>query len=107
MRRQYPAALALWTVLAIVGCSDEATLTPEQALAETDALVAALISDDGVPGVAYAVVLDGEVAFVRAHGLREKDNADKPVTEQTFFHLFSVSKSMAAVALLSMVMTSP
>lgn len=50
-----------------------------------------------VPGVALAIVRDGEVALVRAYGRRNVE-ADLPVTPRTQFVICSITKSFTATA---------
>lgn len=52
----------------------------------------------GVPGVAVAVVKDGEVVFLEGYGVREAGQ-DGPVDADTIFQLASVSKTFTAAAL--------
>jgi len=51
----------------------------------------------GVPGVAVALIDDGEVKSLRTWGRRHVDRTD-PVTADTVFRLASVSKNFAATA---------
>ena len=55
-----------------------------------------------VPGVSLAVVVDGELAFAQAYGVRD-DITDEPVTTDTMFQAASISKSVSAVAALRLV----
>lgn len=54
-----------------------------------------------VPGVAIAVVEDCEVAWVSGHGVRGPSGA--PVSGDTLFQAASISKAVAAVAVLALV----
>jgi CubicO group peptidase (beta-lactamase class C family) len=65
---------------------------------ELEHLIAAAMDEWKVPGLAVAVVQDGEVAFVRPYGLRDVE-AGLKVTIDTQFQLMSVSKSFAATGL--------
>ncbi len=49
----------------------------------------------GVPGIAVAVVDDGEVALVKGYGVREAGKPE-PVDGDTVFQIASVSKSVGA-----------
>jgi len=61
-------------------------------------LVAEAMEDWKVPGLAIAVVQDGEVAHLKAYGLRDVE-ADLKVTTDTQFLIGSVTKSFTATAL--------
>ena len=56
----------------------------------------------GAPGLAYAVVADGEVTMVGARGVVER-GADEEVTPDTPFLLGSISKSFTALAVMQLV----
>lgn len=49
-----------------------------------------------LPGIAYAIVKDGEVIRMQTHGVREKGE-EELVDEHTVFRLASISKGFAAV----------
>jgi CubicO group peptidase (beta-lactamase class C family) len=65
---------------------------------ELERLIAEVMKEWNVPGLAVAVVKDGEVAFVRPYGLRDVE-AGLKVTTDTQFQLMSVSKSFTATGL--------
>ena len=56
----------------------------------------------GVPGLAYAVVADGEITSVGAHGV-VKIGGDREVTPDTSFLTGSISKSFTALAVMQLV----
>ena len=56
----------------------------------------------GVPGLAYAVVADGEITSVGAHGV-VKIGGDREVTPDTPFLTGSISKSFTALAVMQRV----
>ncbi len=56
----------------------------------------------GVPGLAYAVVADGEITSVGAHGV-VKIGGDREVTPDTPFLTGSISKSFTALAVMQLV----
>src|SRR5262245_32094845 len=66
--------------------------------AEFDRLVAEMMDEWKVPGLAAAVVQNGEVALLRAYGLRDVE-AGLPVTTDTQFQIMSVAKSFTATGL--------
>jgi CubicO group peptidase (beta-lactamase class C family) len=65
---------------------------------ELERLIAEVMEEWKVPGLAVAVVQNGEVAFVRPYGLRDVEAGSK-VTTDTQFQLMSVSKSFTATGL--------
>jgi CubicO group peptidase (beta-lactamase class C family) len=65
---------------------------------ELERLIADVMEEWKVPGLAVAVVQNGEVAFVRPCGLRDVE-AGLKVTTDTQFQLMSISKSFAATGL--------
>ena len=52
-----------------------------------------------IPGLAFGVVLDGELILSGAYGVAQI-NGQVPATEQTLFRIASMSKSFAALAIL-------
>jgi CubicO group peptidase (beta-lactamase class C family) len=95
--------------MGIIRCSSrEASMSQASAVAPTapisslvsdiDQLAADVMADWKVPGVALAVVQDGEVALTRAYGQRDVE-ADLPVTPATQFVICSITKSFTATAI--------
>ena len=64
--------------------------------------VASEMPASGAPGLAYAVVTDGEITAVRAHGVVER-GGDTEVTADTPFLTGSISKSFTALAVMQLV----
>src|SRR6266852_5234186 len=62
---------------------------------ELERLIAQVMEEWKVPGLAVVVVQNGEVAFVGPYGLRDVE-AGLKVTTDTQFQLMSVSKSFTA-----------
>ena len=83
--------LLLWPLLA------SAQSVPPQ-LRELDAFITAEMAKEQVPGLAIAVVKDGEVIYQRGFGHRDVAR-DLPVTVDTAFPIASVSKSFAVLTL--------
>ncbi|MTH66892.1 serine hydrolase domain-containing protein [Agromyces bracchium] len=67
-----------------------------------DAFIAQEMPVAGVPGLAYAVVEDGEVSAVGAHGV-VRAGSDVDVTTDTPFLSGSISKSFTALAVMQLV----
>src|SRR5580693_4786860 len=65
---------------------------------EFERLIVEVMEEWKVPGLAVAVVQNGEVAFISPYGLRDVE-AGLKVTAGTQFQLMSVSKSFAATGL--------
>ena len=72
------------------------TRTPDS-LAGLDAYIAESMPDWDIPGLAVAVVHEGDVVFARGFGVKEVGRAD-PINARTLFQIGSVSKSFAAAA---------
>jgi CubicO group peptidase (beta-lactamase class C family) len=53
------------------------------------------------PGAVLGVIIDGELAFVKAAGVREKTN-NAPVTPETVFRIASMTKSFTAMSILKL-----
>lgn len=67
----------------------------EMAIERVPEIVNAVMEQTGVPGIAVAVVADGEVAYAEGFGVRRVGTAD-PVTPDTIFQIASLSKSIGA-----------
>src|ERR1700733_10188697 len=68
--------------------------------ADVDKLAAAYQQRGGQPGLAYGVVLDGEL--VHAAGLGERHLGGPPPDADTVFRIASMSKSFTASAVLAL-----
>ena len=53
------------------------------------------------PGAVFGVIIDGELALIKASGVREKTN-NAPVTPETVFRIASMTKSFTAMAILKL-----
>ena len=72
--------------------------SPSLGLAQFDTLVAEVMAEWRVPGLAMAVVRAGEDPLLRCWGLRNIDTG-APVTPDTVFSICSVTKSFTATAI--------
>ena len=70
--------------------------------AELDRRAQRLMRRTDMTGLAMAVVVDGEIVLAKGYGVRERGRPD-PVTKDTVFRWASVSKGVAAAALLGLV----
>ncbi|QPN61114.1 serine hydrolase [Synechococcus sp. CBW1002] len=76
------------------------------ALARLDTLAADTLRRTGVPGLAIAVVADGEVVFAQGFGRRQVDRPD-PVDADTVFQLASLSKPLVTTVVAALVGDGP
>lgn len=88
--------------LVVTGCNTSVSAgTPENDTAEqgriADAILAAQIDANGVPGMAAAVTRNGHLIWTGAAGYRDLDRK-LPVNSDTSFRLASVSKLITATA---------
>ena len=74
-----------------------AAITPE-----LDTLAAEAMAEWKVPGLAIAVVQDGETALLKAYGQRDVE-AGLPVTTRTQFTIGSITKTFTATGLAMLV----
>ena len=102
MVRQFAAGLAaLGLVLgagslpAQAAAGDEADDRVMAAVAQVDDLARDLLARSGVPGMAVAIVYQGDVVKTAGYGVRDVRTGE-PVTPDTVFQLASVSKSVGA-----------
>jgi CubicO group peptidase (beta-lactamase class C family) len=70
-----------------------------QAFPDIDRLVAAFMAERRVPGAAWGLVIDGELAHVGVAGHRELAGKS-PVTRDSVFRIASMTKSFTAMAIL-------
>lgn len=71
------------------------------AFPEIDRLVAAFMERTHVPGAAWGIVIDGELAHLGVAGYRELP-AKAPVTRDSVFRIASMTKSFTAMAILKL-----
>jgi len=71
-------------------------------ISEIDAGIAADLEQFAVPGAAWALIEDGEIVYEHGLGLAAADR-DDPVTPETLFQCCSISKPVAAFAMLRLV----
>src|SRR5258708_7708485 len=79
--------------------SDRATLAT--AYAGVDHLFTEFAIQQHVPGAAWGVIVDGQLAHTGAHGLRDIPSKS-PVTADTVFRIASMTKSFTAMAILKL-----
>ncbi|MBC7570654.1 MAG: serine hydrolase [Spirosoma sp.] len=96
MKTPYLPYLTLWLILAVA----IPVIAQPQPLTSTqiDALVQRTLTTFDVPGIAVAVVKDGQVVHSKGYGVRSLRNGGK-VDENTLFGIASNSKAFTAAAL--------
>ena len=85
-----------------VGVADATVVQRHQAWEKLLERVSYEVEQEGVPGIAVAVVLDGELAFAGGVGVHQ-DSGANPVTAEMIFRWNSVSKMHTATAILKAV----
>src|SRR5215204_6428506 len=68
-----------------------------------DSLVGRAVNPEGMPGGAVAIVQDGRVVLLRGYGFADVARRRPVDPERTIFRVGSVSKPLAAVAVMQMV----
>ncbi|QMV03161.1 serine hydrolase [Devosia sp. D6-9] len=74
----------------------------DAAIAQLDDQIRALMEETRVPGLAIAVVKNGETVFERGYGVRNLETGE-PVTPETVFQLASMSKPVGASVIASVI----
>ncbi|MDQ3172057.1 MAG: beta-lactamase family protein, partial [Acidobacteriota bacterium] len=72
-----------------------------KAFPEIDRRIAAFMAERHVPGAAWGIVIDGELAHVGVAGFRELSSRS-PVTRDSVFRIASMTKSFTAMAILKL-----
>ena len=102
MPRTFHRPMMILLVFGVLGASRsamaQAPAEPPADLAGFDEFVAGLMKEDKVPGLALAVVRDGQVVLAKGYGQRNVAE-QLPVTAQTLFAIGSVTKSFTAAGL--------
>lgn len=73
----------------------------QQAFPEIDRQIGEFLQRERVPGAAWGVVIDGELAHVGVYGVRDLQTG-APVQRDTVFRIASMTKSFTAVAILQL-----
>src|SRR5688572_11622211 len=71
------------------------------AFPEIDQMVAAFMARTHVPGAAWGIVIDGELAHLGVAGYRDLPSKS-PVTRDSVFRIASMTKSFTAMAILKL-----
>jgi CubicO group peptidase (beta-lactamase class C family) len=70
-------------------------------LGQIDGLVKGWIASNKLAGATVAVARHGQVAYIKAFGHRDRE-ASSPMTEDTIFRIFSMSKAFTSAAVLQL-----
>ncbi len=81
--------------LAVMALTVGATASDTRAITGFDQKFQYAVTENNVPGAAYAIIQDGKVIAAKGYGTRAL-GADLPVTSDTVFRLASVSKTFSA-----------
>ena len=95
MSQPFPIRVACVAVVCIAGAAAVRAETTDAAI---DAAVKNSLETWHVPGVAVAIVRDGEVVYLKGHGVKSLD-ADGPVTPDTLFPVGSCTKAFTTTAM--------
>ncbi len=90
------------TLVAVLALGVAAVLPASGPEGSIDAFIDSAMPASGVPGLAYAVVADGEITTAGARGVLRR-GGDTAVTPDTPFVVGSISKSFTALAVMQLV----
>ena len=79
---------------------DKSALT--EVLGQIDACMTTEMEEQGIPGAALALVVDGELVYERGYGVKHHEQGEA-VDSETLFHIGSVQKMMTAAAVMTQV----
>jgi CubicO group peptidase (beta-lactamase class C family) len=88
--------LIIFAIILLLFTPAAAAPSTKNDFAALDSIVAAQMSKHGLPGVALAVIENGEIVYLKAYGV---DGAGRPMTPQTQMYIGSQSKSFTALAI--------
>jgi serine-type D-Ala-D-Ala carboxypeptidase/endopeptidase len=92
---------AIAAALALAAPTAAQTDAQKAAFAALDPLFETFMRQNQVPGLVYGVVVDGQLAHVRAFGVQDI-RTKSPVTPETVFRIASMSKHFTALAALKL-----
>jgi serine beta-lactamase-like protein LACTB len=97
---QLAIAIAMWSAVAVF-CGAQNSKLASDKRAQVEAAVSKFMASTHVPGIAVAIVENGEYEWARGFGFADLDN-NVPASEHTLFRLGSISKSLTATAALEL-----
>ena len=96
------AVITALTLVFLMSTGLSGAHSEEDKLKGLDLFIKTAMKQYGVPGVSVAVVKDGDVIYLKGHGIR-KTGTEEKVDENTIFQLASVTKTFTAASVASMV----
>lgn len=100
MDKIFPAVLALWLLFCLpYSIAAVPSHSSEIDFSALDTVVAAQMAKHGLPGVALAVIENGQVVYLKGYGV---DGYGRPMTPQTKMLIGSQSKSFTALAIVQL-----
>lgn len=101
--RRLACCLALLALLGLAACAGRPPVAGANAFADTDAAaVDALMARAQVPGLALAVIRDGQVVRREAHGWADRDKGE-PLRSDTIMYAASLTKAAFAYLVMQLV----
>jgi len=91
----------LWAMVLLMSLAVPVTAQNEISR-KVDKIISKTMTDEAIPGVAVAIVRDGNILFEKGYGIRSV-NMEAKTDEQTVFSIGSVSKAFTAVGLMLLV----
>ncbi len=109
MMRMKVTTLVLYLVLSCSLCAGQISVCAPQdvgmsreTLARVSTAVQGLVDNEKIAGASVLVARRGKVAFFEIFGMMDKE-AGKPVTEDTIFRFYSMTKPVTSVAIMMLV----
>ena len=94
--RAIAAAAALAALPLAAETPNPSGRTTADVLTRLETFATAAMAQEKVPGMAYAVVKDGQVVFAKGYGKRRLGNASDDVTTGTLFEIGSTTKAFTS-----------
>src|SRR5689334_329506 len=98
--RKMRLTLVTLALTCVPGSAIHAQTNPLQA--RFDALIEQGLKEDPMPGFAVGIVQHGRLVYGRGFGVRVWNDAQKPVTPDTLFHMASITKPFVATAVMQL-----
>ncbi|MBF0549861.1 MAG: serine hydrolase [Deltaproteobacteria bacterium] len=98
MAKRFPRLVAIFILWSLVCLGSAAAAPAEDRLAGIDQFIAQVMGDWQVPGLAVAVVKDGQIIFTQGFGVSQVKTGQK-VTPDTIFGIGSCTKAFTATVL--------
>jgi serine beta-lactamase-like protein LACTB, mitochondrial len=99
--------LSIWMLtIVLLDASPAATQTPgplsADKVAKVETAISSFMSQQNIPGMTVAIVMDNEIRFQRGYGMAEVENF-VPAKALTVYRIASVTKALTAVAAMQLV----